>query len=185
MQTGLAVFLLCFFFVVGRTHLSDKIFTFVFFFFRLFCFGPKFSDSVILLFLLICFSPSGKNPRPEAISRHFNWESNYGISVPFLFFFFFFFKISFPLLCGPVPLPPPPPSNASLERRGFFPPFLSWCCDFCEQCSLRDRGPWSTTLDEKKPQMPVVTWSPGRVAEIWLFTTGVVSVVFVSWGLDP
>lgn len=140
MQTGLAVFFCFVFFLLLGEH-SSQIKYLLFFFFspRLFWFGPKFSDGVILLFLLICFSHSGKNPRPEAISRNFNWESNYGISVPFLFFFEKF---------------PPPSSVARCHHQMhlwsaiFF--FFIFYRDFCEQCSLRDRGSWSTTLDGKK-----------------------------------
>lgn len=107
-----------------------------------------------------------KNPCPKAISRHFNWESNYGISVPSLFFFF-------SPLVAQMPLQQCRPSNEFLSAALFFflPQNVSddwillWCCDFCKTVDL---GLW-TVVDNTGWNHACITtyrnhWMSGREA---------------------
>lgn len=102
-----------------------------------------------------------KNPCPKAISRHFNWESNYGISVPSLFSFS-------PPLVAQMSLQRRRPSN-EFWSAAFLPQNVSddwillWCCDFCKTVVL---GLW-TVVDNTGWNHACVTtyrnyWMSGR-----------------------
>lgn len=101
-----------------------------------------------------------KNPCPKAISRQFNWESNYGISVPSLFSF-------------SPPLWPKCRCSSVDHQMNFWALLLLqnvsddwillWCCDFCKTVVL---GLWTVVDNTGWNHVCITTyrnyWMSGR-----------------------